>query len=101
MRLLGAEVIAVESGRGTLKDAMNDALRDWVTNVADTFYCIGTAAGPHPYPAMVRDFQSIIGKEAKEQMMKPRAVCLTRSLRPLAAVQTPSACSIRFLTMTA
>ncbi|UWQ01067.1 tryptophan synthase subunit beta [Aliiroseovarius crassostreae] len=70
MRLLGAEVIAVESGRGTLKDAMNDALRDWVTNVHDTFYCIGTAAGPHPYPAMVRDFQSIIGKEAKAQMQE-------------------------------
>jgi tryptophan synthase beta chain len=68
MKLLGAEVIPVTSGRGTLKDAMNDALRDWVTNVRDTFYCIGTVAGPHPYPAMVRDFQSIIGKEAKEQM---------------------------------
>ena len=70
MRLLGAEVIAVTSGRGTLKDAMNDALRDWVTNVHDTFYCIGTVAGPHPYPAMVRDFQSIIGREAKEQMQE-------------------------------
>ena len=69
MRLLGAEVISVTSGRGTLKDAMNDALRDWVTNVRDTFYCIGTVAGPHPYPAMVRDFQSIIGKEAREQML--------------------------------
>ena len=69
MRLLGAEVIPVTSGRGTLKDAMNDALRDWVTNVRDTFYCIGTVAGPHPYPAMVRDFQAIIGKEAKAQMM--------------------------------
>ncbi len=69
MRLLGAEVVPVTSGRGTLKDAMNDALRDWVTNVRDTFYCIGTVAGPHPYPAMVRDFQSIIGTEAKEQMM--------------------------------
>ncbi|AUH34608.1 tryptophan synthase subunit beta [Paracoccus tegillarcae] len=69
MRLLGAEVVPVTSGRGTLKDAMNDALRDWVSNVRDTFYCIGTVAGPHPYPAMVRDFQSIIGKEAKEQMM--------------------------------
>ncbi|MDG1256845.1 MAG: tryptophan synthase subunit beta, partial [Paracoccaceae bacterium] len=69
MKLLGAEVIPVTSGRGTLKDAMNDALRDWVTNVRDTFYCIGTVAGPHPYPAMVRDFQAIIGKEAKEQMM--------------------------------
>ncbi|MCM2561484.1 tryptophan synthase subunit beta [Lutimaribacter sp. EGI FJ00015] len=68
MRLLGAEVIPVTSGRGTLKDAMNDALRDWVTNVADTFYCIGTVAGPHPYPAMVRDFQSIIGKEVRTQL---------------------------------
>jgi len=70
MRLLGAEVIPVTSGRGTLKDAMNDALRDWVTNVRDTFYCIGTVAGPHPYPAMVRDFQSIIGKEVKQQLPK-------------------------------
>ncbi|MFC7703190.1 tryptophan synthase subunit beta [Plastorhodobacter daqingensis] len=70
MKLLGAEVIPVTSGRGTLKDAMNDALRDWVTNVHDTFYCIGTVAGPHPYPAMVRDFQSIIGKEAREQMLE-------------------------------
>ncbi|MDQ1898989.1 tryptophan synthase subunit beta [Paracoccus sp. WLY502] len=69
MRLLGAEVVPVTSGRGTLKDAMNDALRDWVTNVRDTFYCIGTVAGPHPYPAMVRDFQSIIGKEVKEQIL--------------------------------
>src|SRR6201988_4396161 len=60
MKMLGAEVRAVQSGARTLKDAMNDALRDWVTNVADTFYCIGTVAGPHPYPAMVRDFQSII-----------------------------------------
>ncbi len=68
MRLLGAEVIPVTSGRGTLKDAMNDALRDWVTNVRDTFYCIGTVAGPHPYPAMVRDFQSIIGKEVRWQL---------------------------------
>ena len=68
MRLLGAEVVPVTSGRGTLKDAMNDALRDWVTNVRDTFYCIGTVAGPHPYPAMVRDFQSIIGRETKAQM---------------------------------
>ena len=68
MKLLGAEVIPVTSGRATLKDAMNEALRDWVTNVADTFYCIGTVAGPHPYPAMVRDFQSIIGKETRTQM---------------------------------
>ena len=70
MKLLGAEVVAVRSGRGTLKDAMNDALRDWVTNVRDTFYCIGTVAGPHPYPAMVRDFQSIIGRETKAQIME-------------------------------
>ncbi|MFY0681088.1 MAG: tryptophan synthase subunit beta [Thalassovita sp.] len=68
MRLLGAEVVSVTSGRGTLKDAMNDGLRDWVTNVHDTFYCIGTVAGPHPYPAMVRDFQAIIGKEVRWQL---------------------------------
>jgi tryptophan synthase beta chain len=68
MKMLGAEVRAVESGSKTLKDAMNEALRDWVTNVSDTFYCIGTVAGPHPYPAMVRDFQSIIGRETREQM---------------------------------
>ncbi|ADO41885.1 tryptophan synthase subunit beta [Ketogulonicigenium vulgare] len=70
MKLLGAEVIPVKSGRGTLKDAMNDAMRDWVTNVHDTFYCIGTVAGPHPYPAMVRDFQAVIGKETREQILK-------------------------------
>jgi tryptophan synthase beta chain len=70
MRLLGAEVVPVTAGRATLKDAMNEALRDWVTNVHDTFYCIGTVAGPHPYPAMVRDFQSIIGKETKAQMQE-------------------------------
>ncbi len=69
MRLLGAEVVPVEAGRATLKDAMNEALRDWVTNVETTYYCIGTVAGPHPYPAMVRDFQSIIGRETREQMM--------------------------------
>ena len=69
MKMLGAEVRPVVSGSRTLKDAMNEALRDWVTNVADTFYCIGTVAGPHPYPAMVRDFQCIIGRETREQMM--------------------------------
>ncbi|MCG8543068.1 MAG: tryptophan synthase subunit beta, partial [Alphaproteobacteria bacterium] len=68
MNLLGAEVRSVTSGRSTLKDAMNDALRDWVANVEDTFYIIGTAAGPHPYPAMVRNFQSVIGNEVREQM---------------------------------
>jgi len=68
MKLLGAEVVPVTSGTGTLKDAMNEALRDWVANVEDTFYIIGTVAGPHPYPAMVRDFQSVIGREAKQQI---------------------------------
>ena len=68
MKLLGAEVRPVNSGSKTLKDAMNEALRDWVTNVENTFYCIGTVAGPHPYPAMVRDFQSVIGKETREQL---------------------------------
>jgi tryptophan synthase beta chain len=70
MRLLGAEIVPVTSGTGTLKDAMNEALRDWVSNVDTTFYIIGTVAGPHPYPAMVRDFQSVIGIEAREQMLK-------------------------------
>jgi tryptophan synthase beta chain len=69
MRALGAEVRPVESGSKTLKDAMNEALRDWVTNVENTFYCIGTVAGPHPYPMMVRDFQSVIGNETREQML--------------------------------
>jgi tryptophan synthase beta chain len=70
MRLLGAQVVSVESGSRTLKDALNEAMRDWVTNVDDTFYIIGTVAGPHPYPAMVRDFQAIIGREAREQIME-------------------------------
>ena len=70
MKLLGAEVIPITSGAATLKDAMNEGLRDWVANVHDTFYIIGTAAGPHPYPELVRDFQSVIGIEAREQMLK-------------------------------
>jgi tryptophan synthase beta chain len=70
MRLLGAEVVSVESGSRTLKDALNEAMRDWVTNVDNTFYIIGTVAGPHPYPAMVRDFQSIIGREARAQILQ-------------------------------
>lgn len=70
MKLLGAEVRSVTSGTATLKDAMNEALRDWVTNVKNTFYCIGTVAGPHPYPEMVRDFQAIIGREAKAQLQE-------------------------------
>ena len=69
MKMLGAEVHPVTAGNGTLKDAMNEALRDWVTNVEDTYYLIGTAAGPHPYPEMVRDFQSVIGNETREQIM--------------------------------
>ena len=70
MKLLGAEVKAVTAGSGTLKDAMNEALRDWVTNVDDTYYLIGTAAGPHPYPEMVRDFQAVIGQEARQQILE-------------------------------
>ena len=69
MQALGAKVVPVESGSKTLKDAMNEALRDWVTNVANTFYCIGTVAGPHPYPMMVRDFQCVIGNETREQIL--------------------------------
>ena len=70
MKLLGAEIRSVSTGSKSLKDAMNEALRDWVTNVQDTFYIIGTAAGPHPYPAMVRDFQSVIGEEVRQQILK-------------------------------
>jgi tryptophan synthase beta chain len=70
MEMLGAKVVPVQSGTRTLKDAMNEALRDWVTNVHDTFYCIGTVAGPHPYPMMVRDFQSVIGTETRQQMLE-------------------------------
>ncbi|MFL5128240.1 MAG: tryptophan synthase subunit beta, partial [Microvirga sp.] len=70
MKLLGAEVRPVTAGHGTLKDAMNEALRDWVTNVEDTYYLIGTAAGPHPYPELVRDFQSVIGTEARAQILE-------------------------------
>ena len=70
MRMLGAEVVSVESGSKTLKDALNEALRDWVTNVDNTFYIIGTVAGPHPYPVMVRDFQTVIGRETRQQIMQ-------------------------------
>ncbi len=79
MKLLGAKVVAVESGSKTLKDALNEAMRDWVTNVDNTFYIIGTVAGPHPYPAMVRDFQTIIGREAKRQM-QDQCGCLPDAL---------------------
>ena len=74
IKLLGGEIMPVETGNGTLKDAMNEALRDWVTNVENTYYLIGTAAGPHPYPSMVRDFQSIIGDEAKKQILEKEGV---------------------------
>jgi tryptophan synthase beta chain len=70
MRLLGARVVSVSSGSRTLKDALNEAMRDWVTNVDNTFYIIGTVAGPHPYPAMVRDFQAVIGREARQQILQ-------------------------------
>jgi tryptophan synthase beta chain len=70
MRLLGAEVTGVSSGSATLKDALNEAMRDWVTNIDDTFYIIGTVAGPHPYPEMVRDFNAIVGREARRQMLQ-------------------------------
>ncbi|NDN50786.1 pyridoxal-phosphate dependent enzyme, partial [Acinetobacter baumannii] len=70
MRLLGATVVPVQSGSKTLKDAMNEAMRDWVTNVDTTYYVIGTVAGPHPYPQLVRDFQSIIGREARKQILE-------------------------------
>jgi tryptophan synthase beta chain len=79
MKLLGATVVAVESGSKTLKDALNEALRDWVTHIDDTFYIIGTVAGPHPYPAMVRDFQTIIGREAKQQCVVQTG-CLPNAL---------------------
>ncbi len=79
MRLLGAEVVGVESGSKTLKDALNEAMRDWVTNVDTTFYIIGTVAGPHPYPALVRDFQAVIGREARRQMLE-QAGCLPDAL---------------------
>ena len=95
MRLLGAEVRPVTSGSRTLKDAMNEALRDWVTNVHDTFYIIGSVAGPHPYPAMVRDFQSVIGRKTESRSWRRRAGCRTCWWRPSAAAPTPWACSIR------
>jgi len=75
MKLLGATVVPVTSGSKTLKDAMNEAMRDWVTNVDNTFYIIGTVAGPHPYPMLVRDFQSVIGREARKQCLEHTGNC--------------------------
>ncbi len=81
MHMLGAKVVPVQSGARTLKDAMNEALRDWVTNVENTFYCIGTAAGPHPYPAMVRDFQCVIGEETRDANARGRRTSAEFALR--------------------
>jgi tryptophan synthase beta chain len=91
MELLGAGVVPVLSGSRTLKDAMNEALRDWVTNVGTTYYCIGSTAGPHPYPMMVRDLQSVIGREVRRRSTGYR----TSWWRASAAGRTPSACSTR------
>jgi len=91
MRLLGATVVPVSSGSKTLKDALNEAMRDWVTNVDSTFYIIGTVAGPHPYPAMVRDFQSVIGRESKEQMLAQTGRLPDALVACVGVAPTPSA----------
>jgi tryptophan synthase beta chain len=91
MNLLGAEVTPVTSGASTLKDAMNEALRDWVTNVEDTYYLIGSAAGPHPYPMMVRDFQAIMAARSATRSWRPKAACPTPWSPASAAAPTPSA----------
>ena len=96
MKLLGAEIQSVKSGTATLKDAMNEALRDWVSNVDDTFYVIGTAAGPHPYPMMVRDFQSIIGIEARRQIPKYENKLPNVLIYVLVEGQTLLVCFIHF-----
>ena len=87
MQLLGAEVQVVESGSQTLKDAINEAIRDWVANVKDTHYLLGSALGPHPYPTMVRDFQATIGRETRDQIMTAEARCRRQSLRASAAAR--------------
>lgn len=98
MKLMGANVVPVTSGSKTLKDAMNEAMRDWVTNVDDTHYIIGTVAGPHPYPMLVRDFASIIGQEARAQMLQ-QVASSQMSLSPaLVEAQTPWVFFIRLLT---
>ena len=94
MKMLGAEVIGVSCGSRTLKDALNEAMRDWVSNVDDTFYIIGTVAGPHPYPAMVRDFQAIIGRETRVQALAREGVCPMHWWPASVAARMRSACSI-------
>ena len=94
MKLLGAEVRPVSSGSRTLKDAINEAIRDWVTNVETTFYLFGSAAGPHPYPRIVRDFQSIIGKEARQQILEQEGRLPDIILPVLVVVVTPLVFSI-------
>ena len=96
MRLLGATVVPVTSGSRTLKDAMNEAMRDWVANVDTTYYIIGTVAGPHPYPMLVRDFQAIIGREARIQHLQKQAACLMHWLHVLVAVPMPLGCFMIF-----
>ena len=96
MRVLGAEVERVDAGSRTLKDAINEAMRDWVTNVENTYYLLGSVLGPHPYPLMVREFQSVIGQEARAQILDgDRTGCRTSSWRVSAAAATPWACSTR------
>ena len=97
MKLLGAKVRVVESGSQTLKDAMNEALRDWVTNVRTTYYLIGSVAGPHPYPMMVRDFQSVIGREARRQILKKKGGCRIIWSPVSAAAATRWGCFIPFI----
>ena len=99
MKLLGAEVRPVDSGTRTLKDAINEAIRDWVTNVGTTHYLLGSALGPHPYPTIVRDFQSVIGIEARRRSRRRQAGCPTRASRASAAVRTRSASSTPSKTM--
>ncbi len=94
MKLLGAEVRPVDSGSRTLKDAINEAMRDWVTNVETTHYLIGSAVGPHPYPRIVRDFQSVIGARRARRSWRPKDACRMWSWPASAAAATPSACSI-------
>jgi tryptophan synthase beta chain len=102
MKLLGATVVPVESGSKTLKDALNEAMRDWVANVDNTFYIIGTVAGPHPYPMMVRDFQSVIGNECLVQMpeMLAKAGCANPQMWLMACVAGSNECPFIFPTPT-